>query len=415
MNILNLSTYDYGGAGSAVLRINEVLISLNHNSKVVVLNKKSHNKNVIQLTDRNFNLLLKKIYRKIHHELQKLFVFKFVKKYNFFNYSEKSRYVNPKLILKKLDYKPEIIIIHYTSHFINFKTIYELQKLTKARIIFNMLDTAFLTGGCHYSWKCIGYHNECSNCSALKIKKNISIKNLTFKKNYLNKMHSIHLVASSSWAINQAKMSSLFRNSPKSLIYYPLDETLFKPRNKVQIRNSLNIPQNNNVIFMGAHQVNDPRKGINLAIKSLNLLFNNLSEIERNKITVITAGNKDLDSEISFNSIHFGIVNSEKLAKLYSSCNIFLCPSVEDNGPMMINEAVLSGCSIVSFNVGVSQDLVSNINGYLAENFNDYDLFLGLRSLLNSNLEVLQKASREIGIKYLTKKVISKSWQKVLN
>ena len=415
MKILNLSTYDYGGAGSAVLRINEVLISLNHNSNVIVFNKKSHNKNVIQLTDRNFNLLLKKIYRKIHHEFQKLFVLKFVKKYNFFNYSEKSRYVNPKLILKKLDNKPEIIIIHYTSHFINFKTIYELQKLTKARIIFNMLDTAFLTGGCHYSWECLGYQSECANCSALKIKKNTSIKNLAFKKNYLNKMHSIHVVASSSWAINQAKMSSLFKNSQKSLIYYPLDETFFKPRDKVQTRNSLNIPQDNNVIFMGAHQVNDPRKGINLAIKSLNLLFNNLSEIEKNKITVITAGNKDLDSQISFNSIHFGIVNSEKLAKLYSSCDVFLCPSVEDNGPMMINEAVLSGCSIVSFNVGVSQDLVSNINGYLAENFNDYDLFLGLRLLLNSNLEVLQKASREIGIKYLTKKVISKSWQKVLN
>ena len=176
MKILNLSTYDYGGAGSAVLRINEVLISLNHNSKVVVFNKKSHNKNVIQLTDRNCNLLLKKIYRKFNHELKKLFVFQFVKKYNFFNYSEKSRYIKPNLSLKKLDFKPEIIIIHYTSHFINFKTIYELQMLTKARIIFNMLDTAFLTGGCHYSWECLGYQSECANCSALKIKKNTSIK-----------------------------------------------------------------------------------------------------------------------------------------------------------------------------------------------------------------------------------------------
>ena len=415
MKILNISTYDYGGAGSAVLRINETLISLNNTSKVIVFNKKSKDQNVIQLTDGNFNLFLKKIYRKVYHELQKAFVFKFVKKYNFFNYSEESRYIKPELILNKLDFIPEIIIVHYTSHFINYKTIYELQQLTKARIIFNMLDTAFLTGGCHYSWNCLGFHNKCSNCYALLIQKNIAVKNHSFKSNYLNKIHSIHLVASSSWAINQAKMSSLFRNSQKSLIYYPLDETLFKPRNKVQIRNNFNIPQNNKVIFMGAHQVSDPRKGINLAIKSLNLLFNSLSETEKNKITVITVGDKDLDSEISFNSIHFEIVNSEKLAKLYSSCDIFLCPSVEDNGPMMINEAVLSGCSIVSFNVGVSQDLVSNINGYLAENFNDYDLFLGLRSVLNSNLETLQKASREIGIKYLTKKVISKSWQKVLN
>ena len=415
MKILNLSTYDYGGAGSAVLRINEVIINLNHISKVVVFNKKSKDKNVIDLTYRNYNLLLRKLSRKIYHELQKLLNFKYVKKYNFFNYSEKSRYINPKLILNKLDYIPEIIIVHYTSHFINFKTIYELQQLTKARVIFNMLDTAFLTGGCHYTWNCIGYHHNCSDCNALKIQKNISIKNHSFKKNYLDKMNSVELVASSSWAINQAKMSSLFRNLQISLVYYPLDETFFKPRNKVLTRNSLNIPESNKIIFFGAHQINDPRKGIRYAIRSLDLLYKDLSVGEKNKITVITAGNKNLDSEISFNYIDFGIVSSETLSKLYSSCDIFLCPSVEDNGPMMINEAVLSGCAIVSFDVGVSQDIVSDKNGYLAENFNEYDLFLGLKSLLNCDLDIYHQASRKLGINHLTKKVISNTWRKILN
>jgi len=63
MNILNISTYDYGGAGSAALRINKVFIDSNHNSKVVVFNKKSEDQNAIQLTDGNFILLLKKIYK----------------------------------------------------------------------------------------------------------------------------------------------------------------------------------------------------------------------------------------------------------------------------------------------------------------------------------------------------------------
>ena len=227
MKILNISTYDYGGAGSAVLRINEVLVNLNHTSKIVVFNQKSKDQNVIQLTNGNPNLLLKKIYRKIHHDFQKLLTFKFIEKYNFFNYSEESRYIKPTLILKKLDYTPEVIIIHYTSHFINFKTIYELQQLTNAKVIFNMLDTAFLTGGCHYSWNCIGYQNKCSDCSALLTRKDLSIRNHNFKTKYLNKMHSVKLVASSSWAINQAKMSSMFKDFEKSLIYYPLDDFFF--------------------------------------------------------------------------------------------------------------------------------------------------------------------------------------------
>lgn len=414
MRILNLSTYDYGGAGSAVLRINEVLINLNHTSKVVVFNKKSNNQNVIDLTIKNYNLLLKKIIRKVYHEFRKSLIFKYVKQYNFFNYSEESRYVSPKLILNKLDFNPELIIIHYTSHFINFKTIYELQKLTDASIIFNMLDTAFLTGGCHYSWNCLGYHNKCSDCNALIIQKNMAMKNHAFKKYFLNKMHSVKLVASSSWAINQAKMSSLFKNFEKSLIYYPLDETFFKPRNKKLIRENLNIPIDKKVIFLGAHQISDPRKGIDFAIKSLALLYRDLSESEREKIAIVTAGNKDLNSLINFQCFHFGIVSSDVLAELYSSSDIFLCSSVEDNGPMMINEAVLSGCAIVSFNVGVSQDFVSSENGYLAENFNEHDLFLGLKKVLNSDMLYLNKTSREIGMKYLTKEVISKSWKKIL-
>ena len=414
MKILNISTYDYGGAGSAVLRINEVLIKLNHTSKVVVFNKKSNDKNVIQLTNGDFNLLLKKIYRKFYHEFQKALTFRFIKKYNFFNYSEESRYIKPKIILRNLNYIPEVIIVHYTSHFINFKSIYELQQLTNARIIFNMLDTAFLTGGCHYSWNCIGFHKDCSNCKALIINKNISIKNHSFKTNYLNKMYSVKLIASSSWAINQAKMSSLFKGFEKTLIYYPLDETHFKPRDKNLTRRVLNIPIKKKVIFLGANQISDPRKGIDFAIKSLTLLYKDLSENEREKIIIVTAGNKDLNSLISFKCIHFGILSSDILAELYSSSDIFLCPSVEDNGPMMINEAVLSGCAIVSFNVGISQDLVSSKNGYLAENFNEHDLFLGLKTLLNSDIQTLNKTSREIGMKYLTKKVISESWQKIL-
>ena len=57
---------------------------------------------------------------------------------------------------------------------------------------------------------------------------------------------------------------------------------------------------------------------------------------------------------------------------------------------------------------------MSSENGYLAENFNEHDLFLGLKKVLNCDMLYLNKTSREIGMKYLTKKVISKLWQKTL-
>ena len=411
MKILNLSTYDYGGAGSAVLRINEVLINLNHTSKVVVFNKKSKDQNVIQLTDRNFNLLLKKIYRKVYHELQKLLAFKFVEKYNFFNYSEVSRYVKPKLILNKLDYIPEVIIIHYTSHFINFKTIYELQQLTKARVVFNMLDTAFLTGGCHYSWNCLGYHNRCSDCSALLIQKDVSIRNHNFKSYYLNKMYSVKLVASSSWAINQAKMSSLFKNFEKRLIYYPIDQNIFKP-------NKFNSPNTKKNILFGTQDFRILGKGIvyfEKALEELSLILQK-NQINNIEIRIVGGGKLKLKIPSNFKVNYLGKLPMAKLINEYSKADVFVCSSIEDNGPMMINEALMCGSPVVCFDVGIGPDLVNNSTGYLAQNFSYKDLAKGIyKVLFDSDIEKLKNESRNLAINKYGTKIVANSWERLVN
>jgi glycosyltransferase involved in cell wall biosynthesis len=411
MNILNLSTYDYGGAGSAVLRINKIFIDLNYNSKVVVFNKKSKDQNVFQLTDGNFILLLKKIFRKVYHELQKSLVFKFVEKYNFFNYSEESRYVNPHLILNKLDFIPEVIIIHYTSHFINFKTIYELQQLTKARIIFNMLDTAFLTGGCHYSWNCLGYHNKCSDCSALLIQKDISIKNHSFKSHYLNKMNSVKLVASSSWAINQAKKSSLFKNFEKNLIYYPIDQNIFKPQ-------KVNYSNRKKNIFFGTQDFKILGKGViyfEKALEELSLILQK-NQINNIEIRIVGGGKSKLKIPSNFKANYLGKLPMSKLINEYSKADVFVCSSVEDNGPMMINEALMSGSPVVCFDVGIGPDLVNNSNGYLAQNFLYKDLAKGIyKVLFDSDLEKLKNQSRNTAINKYGNKIVLNSWERLIN
>ena len=411
MKILNISTYDYGGAGSAVLRINETLISLNNTSKVIVFNKKSKDQNVIQLTDGNFNLFLKKIYRKVYHELQKAFVFKFVKKYNFFNYSEESRYIKPVVILKKLDFIPDIIIVHYTSHFINYKTIYELQQLTKARIIFNMLDTAFLTGGCHYSWNCLGYHNKCSDCSALLIQKDMSIKNHSFKSYYLNKMHSVKLVASSSWAINQAKKSSLFKDFEKELIYYPIDQNIFKPK-------KFNSSNSKKIIFFGTQDFKILGKGViyfEKALEELEIILQK-EQINNIEIRIVGGGESKLKISSNFKVNYLGKLPIMKLINEYSKADVFVCSSIEDNGPMMINEALMCGSPVVCFDVGIGPDLVNNSTGYLAQNFSYEDLAKGIyKVLFDSDLEKLKNESRNTAINKYGNTIVKNSWERLIN
>jgi glycosyltransferase involved in cell wall biosynthesis len=63
-----------------------------------------------------------------------------------------------------------------------------------------------------------------------------------------------------------------------------------------------------------------------------------------------------------------GMVNHEILSQLYRAADLFVCPSLADSGPTMVNQSILCGTPVVAFDVGVSIDLVKDGHtGYLAK------------------------------------------------
>ena len=48
-------------------------------------------------------------------------------------------------------------------------------------------------------------------------------------------------------------------------------------------------------------------------------------------------------------------------------------PSIEDSGPIMSCEVLMTGTPLVTFDVGIAVDLVSCDTGYMATNKNHYD------------------------------------------
>lgn len=291
----------------------------------------------------------------------------------------------------------DAFVVTWTRDFLSVAQLNKMGRYTGAPIIWYLMDMSPLTGGCHYAWDCDGYISECSRCPALTSDKEHgwAWHTLKEKHNALRSMN-ITIVAPTQRLAEQARKSSLFKDKRVELIPLSVDPVVFGAGSKKRARSLLGLPENRKIIFFGANYAKERRKGWAYMVEALHILKN--SEAARaQEILIVTAGASDVTDQIKdiFESKHIGMLSDDAtLAAAYQAADLFVCPSIEDAGPMMINEAVMCGTPVVSFGVGVAFDLVHNgITGYRAENKNSADLAKGMSLILNMSEIEYQKVS----------------------
>jgi glycosyltransferase involved in cell wall biosynthesis len=169
-----------------------------------------------------------------------------------------------------------------------------------------------------------------------------------------------------------------------------LDAEIFKPIDKKEARSILNLPQDKILLMFGAiNATKDPRKGFSLLKSVLGCLMQ--SEL-RQKIEVVIFGASSIKEplvEVESIPCHFlGQLHDEySLALAYSAADLFLTPSLEDNLPNTILEAMACGTPCVSFNIGGVPDLIDHAeNGYLAKSLDTQDMAHGISMILAAPL-----------------------------
>jgi glycosyltransferase involved in cell wall biosynthesis len=182
------------------------------------------------------------------------------------------------------------------------------------------------------------------------------------------------------------RSSTLLKDFRIEAIPNPIDTDFYAPQNIARARAKFSIDTDAKIILFGAANIMHTRKGIAYLVEALQLLKSNYTASEKVEV-VIFGKNKGFDvSLIPFTVHQLGVINSQnKLVDIYSMADVFVLPSLEDNLPNMVMEALSCGTPVVAFNTGGIPDLVDHReNGYLAEYKSAEDMARGIDFILHS-------------------------------
>ncbi len=397
MRILMLNTHaSVGGAATAMFRLHRGLRQQGHDSHIIArLNsegiREAHQ--IQDLVEGRFSqpeLLLDMIGR---HASEKLGV-------------PYSKHRSTKHLLRsKLVAEADIIHLHNLhGDYFNYN---QLPSLTQIKpTVWTLHDMWALTGHCAYSFECERWKSGCHDCPLLVepgrsmveprptlTDRTRSIWNL---KRNVYKNSQIHVVAPSTWLFELVNQGILSNAASIHHIPYGIDLSTFRPRSQAKARWALDIPQDDKVILFVAEHLSNGRKGYQFLKEALAKITNSKD------ITLAIVGSGAVDDEDlgRFNTRKLGRISDESLFNLaFCFADLFLFPSLADNLPLVVLEALASGTPIIAFDVGGVPDMVRHMEtGYLAKYRDSEDLARGVELLLGdmSRLRFMAERCREV-------------------
>lgn len=248
-------------------------------------------------------------------------------------------------------------------------------------IVWTMHDLWPATGICHYARGCNRYASACGNCPLLPHKGSSSdLSAKVFKrKKALYHGGNISFVTCSRWLERQAKASGLFVGQRVTNIPNPIDTHVFCPQDKAEARLRAGLPADKKLILFVSQRVTDERKGMKYFVEAIDKLVAQHPEMLKTTAIAILGGHSD-EVTLSLPSYSLGYISDAKMiASVYNSVDAFVLPSLEDNLPNTIMEAMACGVPCVGFKVGGIPEMIDHQKtGYVVNYRDTADLSRGI-------------------------------------
>lgn len=321
--------------------------------------------------------------------------------------------------ITKLPEFKEADVIHLAwvnQGFLSLKSIRKILKSGKP-VVWTMHDLWPATGICHYSRGCMAFKGVCHNCRLLPnggAANDLSTR-IFRRKQKLYRGSGIHFVTCSKWLGDQARQSALLTGLHLETIPNPIDAKVFCPKDKREARLHTTLPEDKRIILFVSQRVTDKRKGMDYFIDALNKLVAAHPEVKDNTVVAILGSHADdIVAQLPLPAYPLGYVdNDREIIDIYNAANVFVLPSLEDNLPNTIMEAMACGVPSVGFRVGGIPEMIDHLkNGYVAKHMDADDLANGIHWVLEeADAEALKKqcvqkvmtsySQRSVAMKYI--------------
>lgn len=173
----------------------------------------------------------------------------------------------------------------------------------------------------------------------------------------------------------------------------------FTEEEKAEVKAKYNI-SNDKPILLFVGRIDDRRKGLDVLLKAFKLVVTKMSA----SLVVAGSGNqrpyRDLSSALGIaGQVTFaGFVDDITLQKLYSICDVYVCPSRLEGFGLTILDAMAAGKPVVATKAGAIPEIVElGRNGLLVQSDRENELAIVMMQLLSNNSEVkaISKNNRE--------------------
>lgn len=270
--------------------------------------------------------------------------------------------------IKKLS--PDIIHLHNIhGYYINIEVLFNYLSIANIPVVWTLHDCWAFTGHCAYFdfAGCNRWKTQCYSCPQKRsypqsFFTDNSRKNYKDKLRLFNSVKNLTIVPVSNWLEKLVELSFL-QNYPQQLIYNGVNLSTFTYQKNIKtMKDKLGV--GNRFIILGVASAWGKRKGFDD--------FINLSKlIDQDSVIVLVGLDKKNKKNLPSNIIGISRTESIKqLAEIYSSADLFINLTYEDNFPTTNLEALACGTPVLTYNTGGSIEAVSIDTGFIVDKGN---------------------------------------------
>ncbi len=402
MRILIVNTSER--TGGAAVAANRLMKALNNNgakAKMLVRDKETETLTVVPLPHSprlRWHFLWERlvIFCRLHFSRQHLF---------------EVDIANAGYDITKLPEFQEADVIHL--HWVNqgMLSLKGIQKILQSGkpVVWTMHDIWPATALCHVTLGCQHFTSKCGNCRLLPGGGSSHDYSTTIwqRKQRMLADENIYFVACSHWLESEAKRSALLKGQKITSIPNPIDTRIYKRGNKQEARQRLGLPLDKKLILFASQRVTNVNKGMDYLIEACRQL-----QISDAAVVILGGHAEEVVSQLSLEAYPLGYVNDEqRIVDVYHAADVFVLPSLSENLPNTIMEAMACGVPCVGFKVGgIPEEIDHRRNGYVAEYRSAEDLARGICWILTeADYEELSKnAVQKVVQNYSQQSVASK-------